>query len=124
MNPVDPHLFVIFGATGDLTSRKLIPSIFRVLTEDGVRSQRTTCSACLAANGPTTSSAVRPMNRCTRRVRRRTRRGVVPERVFYEPRRGSTRPRGLRSGSSDRSRLGLPGNRVFYLALPPGAFPA
>ena len=35
MNPVDPHLFVIFGATGDLTKRKLIPSIFRVLTEDG-----------------------------------------------------------------------------------------
>ena len=36
MDPVDPHLFVIFGATGDLTRRKLIPSIFRVMTEDGV----------------------------------------------------------------------------------------
>ena len=38
VDPVDPHLFVIFGATGDLTRRKLIPSIFRVMTEDGVAS--------------------------------------------------------------------------------------
>ena len=38
MDPVDPHLFVILGATGDLTSRKLIPAIFRVMTEDGVAS--------------------------------------------------------------------------------------
>ena len=32
----DPHLFVIFGATGDLTRRKLIPSLYRIITENHV----------------------------------------------------------------------------------------
>ena len=28
----DRHLFVIFGATGDLTTRKLLPALYRVIT--------------------------------------------------------------------------------------------
>jgi len=29
--PLQPHLFVIFGATGDLTSRKLLPALFHLV---------------------------------------------------------------------------------------------
>ena len=31
--PVDRHLFVIFGATGNLSFLKLIPALYRLLTE-------------------------------------------------------------------------------------------
>ena len=32
----EPHLFVIFGATGDLMKRKLLPALYRVITENDV----------------------------------------------------------------------------------------
>ena len=34
---VDPHVFVIFGGTGDLAQRKLIPSLYRLITDHEVR---------------------------------------------------------------------------------------
>ena len=33
---VDRHLFVILGATGDLTHRKLLPSLYRIITENAI----------------------------------------------------------------------------------------
>ena len=33
---VDRHVFVIFGGTGDLARRKLIPSLYRLITENDV----------------------------------------------------------------------------------------
>ena len=38
MNPpsVDPHLFVILGASGDLTSRKLLPALYEMITRKGL----------------------------------------------------------------------------------------
>ncbi len=33
---VDRHLFVILGATGDLTRRKLLPSLYRIITENAI----------------------------------------------------------------------------------------
>lgn len=36
MPVAEPHLFVIFGATGDLTSRKLIPSVYRLINENDI----------------------------------------------------------------------------------------
>ena len=35
----EPHLVVIFGATGDLMKRKLLPALYRVLTENRVADQ-------------------------------------------------------------------------------------
>ena len=33
MSTADPHLFVILGATGDLTARKLLPALYRLVHE-------------------------------------------------------------------------------------------
>ncbi len=35
MTKVDPHVFVIFGGTGDLAQRKLIPSLYRLIRDEG-----------------------------------------------------------------------------------------
>ena len=30
--PLDPHLFIIFGGTGDLAARKLLPALHELIT--------------------------------------------------------------------------------------------
>ena len=39
MTRLEPHLFVIFGATGDLTRRKLFPAIYRMMSDDAVHAE-------------------------------------------------------------------------------------
>ena len=36
MAKLEPHLFVVFGATGDLTLRKLVPAYSHLLSRQGV----------------------------------------------------------------------------------------
>lgn len=124
MNPVDPHLFVIFGARGDLTRRKLIPSIFRVMTEDGVAAAHNLLGV---SRREWTDQEFRDYT--NQSLHEAGHDGALVEdwcreRVFYE-----ATPEGTQDLAGVRERieaiedeLGLPGNRVFYLALPPGAF--
>ena len=42
---IDRHVFVIFGGTGDLARRKLIPSLNRLNTENGIADR------CFLLNG-------------------------------------------------------------------------
>ena len=124
MSPVDRHLFVIFGATGDLTRRKLIPSIFRVLTEDGAldahnllgvsRSDWDDAKFRVYAN-----DALHEAGHDGSLVE-----NWCETSVFYE-----STPEGVPNLDALKTRiehieaeLDLPGNRVFYLALPPSAF--
>lgn len=124
---VPPHLFVIFGGSGDLAARKLLPALER-LAERGLlgrayavlgvarsaewddESFREWAGEALEETGAQASEA---SSWCT-------------DRLFYQS-LGSGTPEDYR-GLAERieqleSRLGLPGNRVFYMALPPGAFP-
>ena len=39
--PVEPHLFIILGATGDLTRRKLLPALFHLRTYGELEKQNT-----------------------------------------------------------------------------------
>ncbi len=126
MNPVDPHLFVIFGATGDLTKRKLIPSIFRVLTEDGALAAHN-----LLGVSRTDLSDQEFRDLTNAALHDAGHDGALVEewckdRVFYEPTpKSSTDFADLKARIEKiEADLGLPGNRVFYLALPPGAFPS
>jgi glucose-6-phosphate 1-dehydrogenase len=124
VNPVEPHLFVIFGATGDLTQRKLIPSLYRIVTEGG-------------AGNASTLLGVSRQELDDGRYRSWTRDAIgelgpaedverwCDEHVFYH-----AAPEGTESLDSLRRRIeeieqamGLTGNRIFYLALPPGLFP-
>ncbi len=124
MDPVDPHLFVIFGATGDLTRRKLIPSIFRVLTEDGAAAAHNLLGV---SRSPWSDHEFREYT--NRALHEAGYDGSLVEewcreRVFYhQMERGATDLDSLRDRiETIEAALGLPGNRVFYLALPPAAF--
>ena len=121
----DRHLFVIFGATGDLARRKLLPSLFRVITENGVADRihllgaarhqlsddefRTMAEEALSAAGHSGSEV----------------RAWCAQRMFYESLEGSDDFTRLaeRIGSIE-SEHALPGNRAFYLALPPRVLPS
>jgi glucose-6-phosphate 1-dehydrogenase len=120
--PVEPALFVIFGATGDLTRRKLFPALARLVSRGLVgdhflvlgvgRSREMTDETFRAvAHEIVESTQPKPIRWCD-------------ECVFYQP---------LGEDEADylalRHRVeqierehDLPGNRVFYLALPPSAF--
>lgn len=120
-----PHLFVIFGATGDLTRRKLVPSLFRIMEKHGVGADitllgvsrtevedeefRSWARESLAEHGLEDPDLAK----------------WCDSRVFYHSTpSGPSGLEGLRTRIEEiEADLGLPGNRVFYLALPPQAFP-
>jgi glucose-6-phosphate 1-dehydrogenase len=123
MNP-ERHLFVVMGATGDLAHRKLIPALARVL-------HRRAAPGGWAVLGVGTD----PLDDAG--YRRWAQDAVAQEgapidgtgspyqRFFYQaaPTAGPDYP-ALRARIEDlEGRLGLAGNRVFYLALPPRALP-
>lgn len=115
----EPHLFVVFGATGDLTARKLLPALHRVVG----RSRETVILG--AARADLDDAAFRDR---ARRALTEAGRGDASrwcdDRVYYQrvPSRGGLD--GLAARMADlEARHGLPGNRILYMALPPAAFP-
>jgi len=122
---IEPHLFVIFGGTGDLAQKKLLPALFALCRRSPVRphvlgvarsdrhddaSFRRFAAGALEAAGAGAEAA----------------RGWCDDHFFFHS-IGRGRPsdyQGLagRIAAIERERS-LPGHRVFYLALPPGAFP-
>jgi glucose-6-phosphate 1-dehydrogenase len=119
-----PHVFVVFGATGDLTRRKLLPAVYR-LFRDGL----------LPDAFAVVGFAREPMGDDQFRDRMRAalaefggepepeRWGEFAERLTYvasvfEDEAGFARLR-ERLEALDRER-GTAGNRLFYLAVPPG----
>jgi len=125
---VEPHLFVIFGGTGDLTRRKLLPALRR-LASLGLLGEK----HALLAVGRDADLGDEGFREWARKSLRDA--GAPPDdldalkdaRIFYQ---------GLPAGDvSDYARLAqrileiearcaLPGNRAFYMALPPRVFPA
>ena len=120
--PVQSALFVIFGASGDLTRRKLFPALARLVSRGltgerflvlGVGRSREMTDATFRALAHEIVESTRPKPH-----------RWCDECVFYQP-----------LGESEAEYLALrnrieqierehdmPGNRVFYLALPPSAF--
>lgn len=117
----EPHLMVLFGATGDLASRKLIPAIYRLLEardfEDtsyllGVATSdlddgafRKIVVDALVEAGWTEADAARWCDDCVGYASLAHGFGHLAERI-----------------AAIESRHGLPGNRAFYLAIPPHVF--
>jgi glucose-6-phosphate 1-dehydrogenase len=121
----DRHVFIIFGATGDLTYRKLLPSLYRIVTENGVADR-----AAILGVSPTEMSddefrTLAEESLDAAGLDDRDARAWCRERIFYEPlARDENDYSALRARIAGiESDLGLPGNRAFYLALPPAAFP-
>lgn len=123
---IDPHLFVVFGATSDLMRRKLLPALYHFSEHYGLekrlllvglsrrdlddRAFRALAREALAEAGlPQTGHADAWCDQC----------------LFFQSLGGETREdyRALadRLKALEKAHR-FPGNRVFYLALPPEAF--
>ena len=119
--PVEDHVFVIVGATGDLTRRKLLPALFRVMTEYGVGDQ---IHVLGTARSRLSDAEYRAMAVSALREAGHDP-SLVAEwcerRLFYESL--DSEDYGPLAARIDRIERdgGLPGNRAFYLALPPTA---
>ncbi|HYK92716.1 MAG TPA: glucose-6-phosphate dehydrogenase [Thermoplasmata archaeon] len=120
--PIDPHLFVVLGATGDLMHRKLLPSLFRVCGDEQLGGKLVLLGA---ARAPLTDDAFRATV-----VSSLGAAGASPSppppawagsQVHYQ----RLDPTGGQGYDALAARIrsleaehGLTGNRVFYLALP------
>jgi glucose-6-phosphate 1-dehydrogenase len=122
---VDKHLFVILGASGDLARRKLIPSLYRMISANDIGDRcivlgaavddlddedfRSITRAALAETGLPPTEIDRWCTKC-----------VFYQQIDQTP--DSYDPLAKRIAEVETERH-LPGNRVFYLALPPTVFP-
>jgi len=120
---VEPALFVILGATGDLTRRKLFPALARLVSRGlvgdrflvlgvGRGSQMTDEAFRALAHEMVESTQPKPVRWCD-------------QCVFYQAvgEHGEADYQALRSRIEQiEHEQHMPGNRVFYLALPPSAF--
>jgi len=123
--PVERHLFVILGATGNLTYLKLLPALYRVLTQKNLKDR---CHVLGIGTKDVGDEGLR--NRAKEALEGA---GLSSEEVstwcdsclHYQS---------LGKSSEDYSALAsriksleaehdIPGNRVFYLAVPPSIFP-
>lgn len=122
MNGIDPHVFVVLGATGDLFRRKLLPAIYELRAATG-------------ADIVVVGAATRPLDEETFRARGREalmdagHGGDEPlhwcdHSLHYHQ---VASPQDYAHLSSSIAEVeadhGLPGNRLFYMAVPPTAFP-
>jgi glucose-6-phosphate 1-dehydrogenase len=121
---VDPHLFVIFGGTGDLAERKLFPSLVRLISDEGATDR---CVVLGVSRHETGDAGYREWARAALVESGFSDDGVgrwCEENLHHQALDGSAA-----GFDSLRARIeaieaerGMAGNRVFYLAIPPGAF--
>jgi glucose-6-phosphate 1-dehydrogenase len=127
--PPDPCVVVIFGVTGDLTHRKLIPALYNLAREGDLPDR-------FAVVGTSTSvtSAAEFRAQLHESVAKFSRAKPVDEEVwkkFAAPletvvadvNAPDDYTKLCRTIEDVEKRNGLPGNRLYYLAVPPGVFP-
>src|SRR5262244_2205106 len=125
---VEPHLFVILGATGDLTRRKLLPALFHLRTYGEVEKQNTVVVGAalpemseeafrLWAYEGLRNSGFRDTNELSQWCEDHLHYQTVHEGGPEDFKARATFIRRLEVARN------LPQNRVFYLALPPTTVP-
>ena len=128
MEPTDPCLMVIFGATGDLTRRKLLPALYNLKLEGLLPHP---FGVVGAARRPIGDDGFRKSQR--EGIERFSRQGLDEDlwssfagALTYSP-CSFDDPEGYRLLAEHiekrESELGTGGNRLYYLAVPPSAFP-
>jgi len=124
----EPNLFVILGGTGDLARRKLLPALARLVAAGqlGPRSH----VLAVARDRTLADDSFRDLARQALGeigVGDRPQAALCSACLHYQPIGDGTandfRVLAERIATLEAEHK-LPGNRVFYLALPPGAFPA
>ena len=126
--PVEPHVFIILGGTGDLTRRKLLPALYHLRDQGLLEKQNTLIVGAalpemseeayrLWAFEGLRTSGTRNINEL---------RDWCDACIHYQSVREGT-PEDFEALSGFIGRLerahGMPENRIFYLALPPDIVP-
>ena len=124
MSDIQPHLFVIFGATGDLTRRKLLPALYHLMQDEDVARH---CVVLGAARSDWSDEQFRDEARAALREK-----GYAEEEVsawctrnlYYQSLGEDGDDYGAVRDRIDQleRHLDLPGNRAFYLSLPPSIY--
>jgi glucose-6-phosphate 1-dehydrogenase len=124
VSTVEPSVFVIFGGTGDLARRKILPALYQL------HAQRFTERGCVIVGVARDAE----MNDETFRILAREALDDSPEvepwakRYLHYQSIGAGEPKdyaALRARIEGfEAEYGFPANRAFYIALPPVAFPA
>jgi len=122
----DPALLVILGATGDLMQRKLLPALHRLMTQEALNDRSRILGAARRAD--LDDQGFRAL---ARTALLESGAGQVDRwcegALFYQS-TGKGAPEDFRTLARRIETLereqNLPGNRVFYLALPPETFPS
>lgn len=124
MPPIAPHLFVIFGATGDLAHRKLLPALFHLMQRRDLSRQIYVLGASRSA---LSDEEYRDSARASLFEQGFSEKEVTAwcdQHLFYQ----SLGPNSDRYGAlverieTLEGTHDLSGNRVLYLALPPQTF--
>jgi glucose-6-phosphate 1-dehydrogenase len=127
--PVEPHIFVIFGATGDLMQRSLLPALLNLARRGHLRK-----NSVIIGTARTTQYDDAGFRKLAQESFAKAGIKLDPdmarwceECLFYQ----SIGEEKLEDFAALAERIkclerdfGLPGNRVFYLSLPPMAFPS
>ncbi|WP_103027943.1 glucose-6-phosphate dehydrogenase [Salinibacter altiplanensis] len=124
MPQIEPHLFVIFGATGDLTKRKLIPALYHLMQDADVARH---CYVLGTARSNWSDEQFRDAARDALREKGHSEEAVsawCARNLFYQCLGAEGDDYGaLRDRIEQLERhLDLPGNRAFYLSLPPSIY--
>jgi glucose-6-phosphate 1-dehydrogenase len=125
---IEPHLFVIMGATGDLMGRKLLPALLNLSSRGTIPAE----SIVLGVAIETTFNDETFRKHCVDELAacgvpaERISSSFVNDRLFYQPLPQPT-PEDYKALAARIEAIEkdhhLPGNRIIYLALPPDAFP-
>ncbi|MFP4622025.1 MAG: glucose-6-phosphate dehydrogenase [Bacteroidales bacterium] len=119
MNLPDNHILTIFGASGDLTRRKLIPSIYELFKQN-----------LLPEGFAILGTGRKAFSDESFRDHLKSESNITDKaflkQIFYVP--VNTKDVESYSGLKDRlleltKKLDIPGNYIFYLATPPGLYP-
>lgn len=124
MSEIEPHLFVIFGATGDLTKRKLIPALYHLMQDEEVARQ---CVVLGAARSDWSDDEFREEAREALRDDGYSADAVerwCARNLFYQSlgEEGEAYDAVRKRIEQLERQLDLPGNRAFYLSLPPSIY--
>ena len=119
----EPHVFVVVGATGDLTARSLIPALYRLLADDKGECYLLGAATTVQDDAAFQARGVEALVGAG--IAAATAEAWARDHLFYEPvGKGPNGYGGLiRRVQVMESQHGLAGNRVIYLALPPSVFP-
>ena len=127
--PPDPCVIVIFGVTGDLTHRKLIPALYNLAREGDLPERYAVIGTSTSV---TSTSEFRAQ--LQESVAKFSRTKPIDEEVWQKFAAPLETVVADVNAPDDYTKLchtveevekkhGLPGNRLYYLAVPPGVFP-